>query len=382
MGSPKISIGVHLGVSGVIEIKNPVVTIEEVYWQNVTQPKKIDNSNLTATTGTGEVEAENMTSNHTTENPNTPANTTSNFTEIQYEQVLKKTKKTHEKKMSLKKSSWRPMPLSSDEKAASKTKLENMDKTEQEFKQVVGIKNELEASIYSSRDKMDREDIIKISTAQQREAVIKLCMEYEDFMYEPGSTLKDYQDRLLTLQDMVAAMEERSVELEARQDTLPELVDEVTTEVRKTLSHIKRNVTWMNPNKTEALAASLADFKVWWEKKLQQQNVLPLHEAPAFTKQNVKDKLDELRKESETLRKMKKPKEPKTKLASGDATEEPSLTPDIDALLKEHAEVKKLKQAAVAKEDFDTANKLKKRELKLKAKLSELGGIGGDKREL
>merc|ERR1712137_267579 len=145
----------------------------------------------------------------------------------------------------------------------------------QEVKQVVGIKNELEASIYSSRDKMDREDIIKISTAQQREAVTKLCMEYEDFMYEAGSTLRDYQDRLSTLQDMVAAMEERSVELEARQDTLPELVDEVTTEVGKTLLYIKRNATWMNPSKTEALAASLADFKDWWGKNCSSKKHCP-----------------------------------------------------------------------------------------------------------
>ncbi|CAE7856084.1 HSP70-17, partial [Symbiodinium microadriaticum] len=36
-GAPKISVSVTLETSGIIEVKQPVATVEELYWVNVTK---------------------------------------------------------------------------------------------------------------------------------------------------------------------------------------------------------------------------------------------------------------------------------------------------------------------------------------------------------
>merc|ERR1712194_127602 len=43
-GPPKIAVNVNLESSGLIEVKNPLATIEEVYFTNVTVPKAEPNS--------------------------------------------------------------------------------------------------------------------------------------------------------------------------------------------------------------------------------------------------------------------------------------------------------------------------------------------------
>merc|ERR1719375_560489 len=44
-GPPKIAVNVNLETSGLIEVKNPIATIEELYWTNVTREKKKEASN-------------------------------------------------------------------------------------------------------------------------------------------------------------------------------------------------------------------------------------------------------------------------------------------------------------------------------------------------
>ena len=77
---------------------------------------------------------------------------------------------------------------------------------------MAGLRNELEAYIYGSRDKMERDDIVKVSTEQQREGVSKLCTEYEDWIHEAGHHPKsEFETKLKALQDLLSPMEERAL---------------------------------------------------------------------------------------------------------------------------------------------------------------------------
>merc|ERR1711972_1012924 len=109
--------------------------------------------------------------------------------EVEYEVVLKQKKRKHEKKLTIKRIDYKPVPLSADQIESARKHLEEMAKAEEEVQAVNEMKNQLEAAIYGSRDKVERDDIVKVSTESQREEVVKLCTEYEEWMYE-GATAK------------------------------------------------------------------------------------------------------------------------------------------------------------------------------------------------
>ena len=102
------------------------------------------------------------------------------------EVVLKQKKKKHEKKLTVKRLDYLPKPLTDEKIEELQKRLKALKEHEEEAAAMAGLRNELEAYIYGSRDKMERDDIVKVSTEQQREEVSKLCTEYEDWIHEAG----------------------------------------------------------------------------------------------------------------------------------------------------------------------------------------------------
>merc|ERR1712051_549969 len=213
-----------------------------------------------------------------------------------------------------------------------------------------GIKNDMEAAVYSSRDKLEREDIVAVTTEEQRAELSKLATDLEDWMYETGSTKSDYEQRLAALQGLLGPMEERALEMEHR-SSLADTVKEAIRDMEKARKHIAKNMSWVHANKTEAALKKQTEFQEWWAKKSEQQSKLPLHEAPAFTVKEVQEKISKIEKEWDKLKKMKKPKEP--------------TQAEITTLREKKA-------AAVEKEDFDLAHSLKAREQALAKHLEKL----------
>jgi hypoxia up-regulated 1 len=268
--------------------------------------------------------------------------------------------------------------------AATKTKLEEMAKKEEEVAAVNELKNELEAVIYGSREKMEREDIVKVSTEEQREEVTKLCTEFEEWMYEAGATKADYESRLTKIRDALGPIQERSVELEAR-ESLPENVESAVEVAKRTKAMILKNMTWVNVSKVDAAAKHIEEFEEWWTKKQEKQASLPLHEAPAYTKAEVAERMQKMTKELDKLKKIKKPKEAKKpknttkkdKDAAGvNAAKEEKLPETVEATETELANVRAKKAEAVEKEDFDAAHSLKSRE---KTLVDHLASLKADK---
>jgi len=396
-GLPKVTVNVNLESSGLIEVKNPIATIEELYWVNVTREKKKEANESAAndTSDSSDADATSEASNASaSEDADAPASESDNATnatnatnktaEIEYEVVQKQKKKKHEKKLVIKRMDYRPVPLSEEEIAAARKDLEAVAQEEADVKAVFAIKNELEAAIYGSRDKVEREDIVKVSTEEQREEVVKLCTEYEEWMYEGGTSKSDYESRFNKLKDLLGPMEERALELESRSD-VEDNVKDVLDKIKKAQEDLVKNKTWVNETKLEAAVKKVTDFEEWWTKKRDSQKDLPLHEAPAYTKAEVTEKVDKLRKDWDKSIKAatKKPKEDKkkdkknaTNATSGgtkeEATKEEALPTDAAAVEAELKAVQEKKAAAVEAEDFDEANSLKQRETKLKAHLATL----------
>jgi len=304
--------------------------------------------------------------------------------------VQKQKKKKHEKKLTVKRTDYMPKPLTDADIVTSRTRFDELAKLEEDAQAALQIKNDLEATIYSSRDKMESSDIMKVTTEAQREEVSKLCTEYEEWMNEAGSLKADYEERYNKLKDLLGPMEERVVELDARAD-LADSVKDVLDKIAKYNTDMKKNKTWVNETKLEAATAKVANFTEWWDKKQATQKDLPAHEAPAYTKKDVMEKLSKFQKDWDKAMKaaLKKPKEEVKKDKkkgsnstdnSTDTKEEPAkeeapkeeLPTDYKAAEEMLKAVRDKKQAAVENEDFDAANLLKQREVELKTHLDTL----------
>jgi len=322
-----------------------------------------------------------------TEENATSENKTEENATVETEVIQKKKSKKHEKKLTVKRIDFAPLPLTTEQIKAAKAKFDAMAKEEEEVAKVLGLKNELEASVYGSRDKLDSELLIKVTTEEQREEVSKLLMEYEEWMYEGSSEKNEYEKRVNQLKDLLGPMEERTTEMEARED-LPDAVKEHVDQCKAAEKSIKKNMTWINENKTADASAKLVEFEEWWAKKQEKQASLPLHEAPAYTKVEVMDAVKKVYKDFASLLKTKKPKEKKEKKddkkkskddKKDDDNKDDDKKDEKDALPEDvegtEAALKALadeKAAAVEKEDYDAAHKLKGREKALKEHLASL----------
>jgi len=371
-GTPKISATVPLEMSGIIELKTPTITVEEAYWVNVTKKTNATGNSTANGTGNASTNASEDGSSESSDESSENASDASQEPEV----TLKLKKKKHEKKLTVKRKDFMPLPLSDKEVSELKAKLADVTAEEAQVQALAGLKNELEAAIYGSRDKIERDEIVKVSTEEQREEVTKMATDLEEWMYEAGHKKADYEEKLGGIRALVAPMEERAHEFELRSG-FEETVAESIADMKKTKAHIEANMSWINASKTEAAEKKLGDFEDWWAKKQESQAALPLHEAPAYTVSDVNERLSKLQKDWDKMKKTKKPKEAAPKAEKGDAdskskkkkgkdakaaaAEEP-LPEDLATAKKELEAVREKKAAAVEKEDFDLAHSLKQRE--------------------
>merc|ERR1712224_154723 len=132
------------------------------------------------------------------------------------------------------------------------------------------------------------------------------CTEFEDWLLESSTEKSEYEARVQQLKDLIEPMQERAAELEAREGLSEEVESQLAT-MKKLARHISYNLTWVSENKTNASMTQLKEFESWWSKKQEQQKELPLHEAPAFTAKEVKEKLSKQMKKWVDFAKTKKP---------------------------------------------------------------------------
>jgi len=372
-GIPKVNVAVHLESSGIIEIKSPTATCEESHLVNETRKiPKVKNT----TDANVSVDA-NTTSEpvvNTTNKTNKSRSNKSQEEEFDTEVVQVRKKKKHDKKLQITVLDYNPKPLRADAIKASKAKLDAMAAKEHEVQAVNAMKNELEAAIYGARDKLEGETLTQVSTVEQREEVTKLCTEIEDWTYEGSTSKMDYETRLESLRAVLGPIEERALELEARSE-LPETVKEILDDIQLAKAFIKKNMTWLNESKIEKTQEKLSEFTDWWAQRQEKQKSLPLSEAPAYTKADVVERIGKVQKEWEKLKKLKKPKEQK-EVKKKDGKEKDAKKPDlpdtVEATEKALADARKAKQDAVANEDYDKAQALKKDEDALQKHLAQL----------
>merc|ERR1719265_2486272 len=106
--------------------------------------------------------------------------------------------------------------------------------------------------VYGSREKMEQDAFLKVTTAEQRDAVTKLSAEFEEWLYEGSTQKSEYEARVQQLKGLMDPMQERVTELEEREDVVEVIQADVDT-MKQLARHISKNMTWVSENKTTLL---------------------------------------------------------------------------------------------------------------------------------
>jgi hypoxia up-regulated 1 len=230
-------------------------------------------------------------------------------------------------------------PYSDDIFAESKTKMAELDLTDQERIKLEAAKNKVESYIYLIKNKLidDEENINKVSTEEQRESLRSMGMEAEEWLDDDGYKA-DYATMVAKYADISSPAEKvwlRVKEMTAR----PAAAEALKAKLVKIQELMKKWETSM-PQVTEEekaeVFAKVEEVTAWIAEKEAAQAEVAAHEDPVFISDEVPLQMKPLEKLCSRLSKKPKPKpivkkKNETAAGAGNETDAGAETEDLDA---------------------------------------------------
>jgi len=245
-------------------------------------------------------------------------------------------------------------PYSPEIMAESKAKLEMLAAVDKERMMLEEAKNNYEAYIYNIRNKLiDMEDdIAKVTSEEQREALSKSAEDAEEWLFDEGysADLKTFQDKLVELSTPAEKVFFRVAELTAR----PKAIIELTTKLDKVEELMKKWETTMDhiteEERTEVLE-KVGEVRKWIEEKVDEQEKADATADPVFTSEEVPGQTKKI--ESILARLMKKPKPKPVKKNETESSEKNETQSSDDAGSEESSEKAESDDGETKAEDAD-----------------------------
>ena len=247
--------------------------------------------------------------------------------------------------------------------AESKAKLDELAQKDKERMMLEEAKNKYEGYIYFIRNKLidDEEDINKISSEEQREALRKSAEEAEDWMFDEGfsADLKTYEAKYEELSAPAEKVFFRAAELSAR----PKAIKALTSKLDKVGDLMKKwetTMTHITEEERQEVLDKVEEARKWIEEKVAEQEKADQTADPVFTSEEVPGQTKKI--ESIVGRLMKKPKPKPEKKNETDAEKnetasegtESTESEDLDAKDTESTEAEDKKEdEAEEKKDGD-----------------------------
>lgn len=258
----------------------------------------------------------NTTLNETLDANTTSVNITQNATEVEYEtrQVRKIFKDPLTMNVTLFLNS-----MTKDDILASRKVLREYRERDRTKKELAKSRNDLEAFIIDKSGALQDEDssIFKYSSEQERQEASKSLTDAEDWIYgeeADSSSAFVFRTKLKAIRTVIDRIEDRIFEASIRDqviDSSQNFIDETS----KAIKSWSKSKPWITKEEIDAIQTNLTDFKNWVIQQAALQKDKALHEDPAFKVQDVRDKLDAVRKAFTRLNIKSKPieKPPKQK---------------------------------------------------------------------
>ena len=223
----------------------------------------------------------------------------------------------------------------------SKAKLDALAQKDKERMMLEEAKNRYEGYIYYIRNKLidDEEEINKISSEEQRDALRKSGEEAEDWMFDEGynADLKTYETKYEELSAPAEKVFFRAAELSARPKAVKALLSKLD-KVQDLMKKWETTMTHITEEERKEVLDKVDEARKWVEDKVAEQEKADQTADPVFTSKEVPGQTKKI--ESIVGRLMKKPKpkpaEKKTETTDADKNEttsegESTESEDLDA---------------------------------------------------
>ena len=202
-------------------------------------------------------------------------------------------------------------PYTSELMAESKAKLDMLAQVDKERTTLEEAKNDYEAYIYYIRNKLIdyEEEIAKVTSEEQREALRKSAEDAEEWLFDDGYTadLKTFQEKFAELKTPAEKAFFRMSELTAR----PRAIDALSKQLVKVEDLMKLWETTMT-HITEEERAEVSDkvglVRSWIEEKVGEQDKADATADPVFTSEEVPGQIKKIDSIVERLKKKPRPK--------------------------------------------------------------------------
>lgn len=200
-------------------------------------------------------------------------------------------------------------PLSKESFSEAKSKLEALDKKDEERRRTAELKNSLEGYIYDTRDKLESGDFVTISTSQERQSFIQKLDEVQEWLYTDGedASAKQFQEHLDKLKAIGDPIFFRHKELTARPAS-SDHARKYLNEVQQIVRGWETNKSWLPKGKIDEVLNESEKVKNWLNQKEAEQKNTPGSDKPAFTSEEVYVKVFDLQDKVNKVNKIPKPK--------------------------------------------------------------------------
>ncbi|XP_030834647.1 hypoxia up-regulated protein 1-like [Strongylocentrotus purpuratus] len=237
-------------------------------------------------------------------------------------------------------------------KKASRNKLKQLRKKEEERYEREQALNNLESFIFGAQDKLYDEDYEKCSTEESREEMRATLSEASDWLYdqEPDVPVQAYKDKLKALKKMLKSLEYRVEQLRLRPTAIKAAKSALNVSYHFMLA--AKNVTGEDLLYTETefglLEKAYNDTNLFFTTKMEEQKRTALTEKPAWVVSELEEKLISLEREVRYLvgkakstpkPKKKKKVDKKKKTTNSTATDEGNAEGEKDGEKEEKEKV-------------------------------------------
>eukprot|EP00595_Chromulina_sp_UTEXLB2642_P002829 CAMPEP_0196761474 /NCGR_PEP_ID=MMETSP1095-20130614/726_1 /TAXON_ID=96789 ORGANISM="Chromulina nebulosa, Strain UTEXLB2642" /NCGR_SAMPLE_ID=MMETSP1095 /ASSEMBLY_ACC=CAM_ASM_000446 /LENGTH=901 /DNA_ID=CAMNT_0042111073 /DNA_START=170 /DNA_END=2875 /DNA_ORIENTATION=- len=208
----------------------------------------------------------------------------------------------------------------------SKAKLAYLDLLDNQRQAKEAALNELEAYLYSIRNKFTDEDLVKsydpISTIEQRTAVIDLSNQIEDWLYGDGRDegVDSYKKQLDSIKKLAEPIILRANEHSARPEALKKINKQINELVKK-IDQWKVEKPHITEDEIEKLNQSIDKLKKWIEDKEKLQQSTSPFDPPVYLSTDLPNQLKPVFLQFDKLNKKPKPAPEKVQVnATANAT--------------------------------------------------------------
>ncbi|XP_047333878.1 heat shock 70 kDa protein 17 [Impatiens glandulifera] len=318
LSSPiKANLHFSLSRSGILSFDRAEAVIEISEWVEVPKKNIILENNTTTSNETLEAGPKNSTTEEIDVNLQTDsegsssstANVDQNTTDIATEKKLKK--KTFRLPLKITEKTMGPgVSLSKEALADAKRKMELLDNEDKERRRTAELKNNLEAYIYATKEKLESsEEFEKISSKDERKSFMEKLDEVQDWLYTDGedASATEFQKHLDSLKAIGEPIFSRYSELTAR-PAASKLARKYLDEVQEIVRGWEKNKSWLPRERIDEVVKDAEKLKKWLNEKEVEQKKTSAFSTPAFRSEEVYKKVVDLQDKVLSVNRISKPK--------------------------------------------------------------------------